>query len=324
MDRAAETNEAAADRIRDFHFKGEKTAPGRTGAYRSFRDPAGRFTLTYPSSWKCRGEGPVLAVGPNGSFARVDFIRGASDLRKDLEAAFRETGATLSVDDERAEMEGREFEWRGVCHDVEDGAVVLSLCRIQAPRTVRRVRRYERRALQGIREAFRLGVPDEPDEECRKMEAAPAEEKSLMGETAKTRTGLSLGGHVLFLAAWCVILALYSQAWPKRFSLFLHPAEDPVLLLSLLVSLGVSYATVLLVTAPAIRRGVRLPLIIIAALVLYSSLSLMLGAPPGGIMFLAPFVAYAAILAAALRFWFCRRQKPLRDVIDEMRRADGR
>ena len=166
MVRQMDDLERVARRNRTVHVPPPRL--GRPKSFASFRDPAGRFVLEYPSEWTLEGKGPVRVFSPRiATFAQVEIHPDGSDPWADVEKRILKAGgevsfATRSPSGARASLSfgGRRFHWSADVHPVKGGSVILSMGNVLDLARSRALERYEDKVLAAIRRRFRiLSVP---------------------------------------------------------------------------------------------------------------------------------------------------------------------
>ena len=129
----------------------------------TWKDPAGRFELWYPSSWRLTNVGGVMARSASiGSFARVDVVESPTGLWGDVVRALEAAGAMVQLRHRPTEtrlhgevdLDSVHFRWDAYAHPVQGGVAVLSLGNVVDAKRGRTLERYEDVMLATIRRHF--------------------------------------------------------------------------------------------------------------------------------------------------------------------------
>lgn len=135
--------------------------------FKTYRDPQGRFRLSYPGNWKLHRSGAVHVVSEQiGSFARVDPFRGSREVWDEIQESFRQAGGKVKIESRRGtdpevvkgwiKMDGRRFDWEARAYSIPTGTLVLSLGNVVDKRRGRAIERYEDGVLRAIRRHFKV------------------------------------------------------------------------------------------------------------------------------------------------------------------------
>ena len=148
--------------------RSSKTRPSKPAAgFTRYRDPRGRFELSYPAEWVLEeSQGLQIRSPVMGSFAWVDFVPPGAHAWELLDSSLKPLGGNLQKTrslpgpPEKAwgvlELGGRRFRWSGIVR----GGVLLLLGNVVDPKRGSTLERYEERIVAAIRGSFKeAGAP---------------------------------------------------------------------------------------------------------------------------------------------------------------------
>lgn len=147
------------------HPKGRPPQPERPRNFIRYRDPQGRFALSYPRNWTLRrGGGVQISSAALGSFVRVDLVPDEPQFWKQLARDMEAGGARTRIRSHgghhpvhvkgTVQVRGTWFDWDAFAWPLGKLRVILSLGNVVDPRRSATIERYEDGILASIRRAF--------------------------------------------------------------------------------------------------------------------------------------------------------------------------